>query len=685
MTEASNSDDKLTIMPLGAGRSVGRSCFIIEYHGYKVMLDCGIHPGYENMGGLPFLDVIDPEKIDILLVSHFHIDHIAGVPWLLTQSQFKGQCYMTHATKSISKILLHDFVRVSNHGTNDNPLFSKLDLNNIQPKITTVDFHQVITHKGIRMTCYPAGHVIGACMWLLEIDGVKILYTGDFSLENERHLAGAEIPKNTIGEILTPDILMIESTHGITRNESREEREYRFIESVKKIISRGGNCLIPIFALGRAQELLIILDEYWEAHPELARVPIYYGSNLAKKSIDVYSNYRQTLGNKILSSKAKFDLPHVSYIKSTDEIDDTYPCVVLCAPAMLQSGMSRTIFDKWASNPVNGVIIPGYVVENTLAKQLFNEPSEVETLSGAKIPRKISIDYVSFSGHSDFLQTSRFIAEIRPKRIVLIHGVEKDMMNLKSKLLSMYAVEGVEVFTPAICEEISFNFQSNPTAMITGKLSEESSKISGLFIKKQNERIILSPEDLGKYTSLKTTNFHMKQEVSIDGKLNDYVPILKRYFSGVYVFPPKLVMIGYDLILQMKDEDNSVTIEWQSDPTTDMIADNIALMFSCGAKSLNMPENSNLFPEKLTEALQSRFGESVSYDPDSQLIMMEYKDRSFLIPLDADSPCGVNIECDSSIENDPQKDEIIQIITNLASSLYMYSSLIAMDKKKSTK
>ena len=107
--------------------------------------------------------------------------------------------------------------------------------------------------------------------------GVRVLYTGDFSREEDRHLMGAEMPS------VRPDVLIVESTYGTKIHEKREDRENRFTSTIHEIVGRGGRCLIPVFALGRAQELLLILDEYWAAHPELHEIPIYYASSLAKK------------------------------------------------------------------------------------------------------------------------------------------------------------------------------------------------------------------------------------------------------------------------------------------------------------------------------------------------------------------------------------------------------------------
>lgn len=105
----------LTITPLGAGQEVGRSCIMLEFKGKKIMLDCGIHPGMSGIESLPYTDMIEAEEIDLLLVSHFHLDHCGGVPWFLEKTSFKGRCFMTHPTRSIYKMLLTDYIKVKNY------------------------------------------------------------------------------------------------------------------------------------------------------------------------------------------------------------------------------------------------------------------------------------------------------------------------------------------------------------------------------------------------------------------------------------------------------------------------------------------------------------------------------------------------------------------------------------------
>ena len=234
---------------------------------------------------------------------------------------------------------------------------------------------------------YHAGHVLGACMFMIDIVGLKILYTGDYSREEDRHLVSAEVPP------IRPDVLIVESTFGVQGYEPREEKEVRFTGLVHSIIRRGGHVLMPVFALGRAQELLLILEEYWKKHPDLHNVPIYYASNLARKCMAIYQTYIHMMNDNIRSRFERRDNPFVfkfvfSSLKNdsslsllikrhiTDihqrgwekKIADGPPCVVLASPAMLQSGPSRELLEAWAPDSRNGLVITGYSVEGTLAR-----------------------------------------------------------------------------------------------------------------------------------------------------------------------------------------------------------------------------------------------------------------------------------------------------------------------------
>jgi len=201
--------DDLTIMPLGAGNEVGRSCIRLQFKGKTVLFDCGIHPAKNGQLALPWFDTIDLEEIDLLLLTHFHLDHCGALPYLMTKTFFNGTTYMTYPTKAITKLLLSDYVKVANMGNEAAKIYSPHELGRAMDKVKLVDYHQELEHNGIKFIGFNAGHVLGAAMFLVEIAGVRILYTGDYSREEDRHLHPAEVPNFPV------DVLIIESTYGV--------------------------------------------------------------------------------------------------------------------------------------------------------------------------------------------------------------------------------------------------------------------------------------------------------------------------------------------------------------------------------------------------------------------------------------------------------------------------------------
>ncbi|KAG7271468.1 hypothetical protein CRUP_018502 [Coryphaenoides rupestris] len=498
--------DQLLIRPLGAGQEVGRSCIILEFKGRKIMLDCGIHPGLEGMDALPYIDLIDPAEIDLLLISHFHLDHCGALPWFLQKTSFKGRTFMTHATKAIYRWLLSDYVKVSNISADD-MLYTETDLEDSMDKIETINFHEVKEVAGIKFWCYHAGHVLGAAMFMIEIAGVKLLYTGDFSRQEDRHLMAAEIPS------VKPDILIIESTYGTHIHEKREEREARFCNTVHDIVNREGRCLIPVFALGRAQELLLILDEYWQNHPELHDIPIYYASSLAKKCMAVYQTYVNAMNDKIrkaININNPFVFKHISNLKS---------------------GLSRELFESWCTDKRNGVIIAGYCVEGTLAKHIMSEPEEITTMSGQKLQLKMSVDYISFSAHTDYQQTSEFIRALKPPHV-------NEMARLKAALIREYEDNEqvhIEVHNPRNTEAVTLQLQGGetgqvgrvgteswvPPPQVMGSLADQKcvqgQRVSGILVKKNFNYHILTPSDLSTYTELAMSTVKQTQAIPFTG------------------------------------------------------------------------------------------------------------------------------------------------------------------------
>ncbi|GLH01328.1 hypothetical protein R5R35_007001 [Gryllus longicercus] len=664
--------DLLLIRPLGAGQEVGRSCIMLEFKGKKIMLDCGIHPGLSGMDALPFVDLVEADEIDLLLISHFHLDHCGALPWFLLKTSFKGRCFMTHATKAIYRWLLSDYIKVSNIAT-EQMLYTEADLEASMDKIETINFHEEKDVFGIKFWAYIAGHVLGAAMFMIEIAGVKILYTGDFSRQEDRHLMAAEIPN------IHPDVLITESTYGTHIHEKREEREGRFTALVHDIVNRGGRCLIPVFALGRAQELLLILEEYWSQHPELHDIPIYYASSLAKKCMAVYQTYINAMNDKIRRQIAinnnPFVFQHISNLKGIDHFEDIGPCVVMASPGMMQSGLSRELFESWCTDSKNGVIIAGYCVEGTLAKTILSEPEEITTMSGQKLPLKMSVDYISFSAHTDYQQTSEFIRILKPPHVVLVHGEQNEMSRLKAALTREYEDDPntrMELHNPRNTVAVELYFRGEKTAKVMGTLAMEKPKpghrLSGVLVKRNFNYHMLAPCDLSKYTDMSMSHVMQRQSVHYSGPMAVLRHMLVQIGGNVDMLEDKKLRVFQCIDLTL--DNKIITLEWLATPVNDMYADSVlaailqAEMLESTPSFFPVPAKMDRmhFKECLIEMLQEMFGE--------ESVPKIFKGEKLYVTVDGKKANIDLLNLDVVCEEDETFQQIVQTaVTKLYQSL----------------
>ncbi|XP_026189826.1 endoribonuclease YSH1 [Cyclospora cayetanensis] len=488
--EASESeeDDCVHVLPLGAGCEVGRSCVVVSYRGFKIMFDCGIHPAHSGIGALPLFDGEEMHKVDVCLITHFHLDHCGALPYLLTKTAFRGRVFMTQPTRLICRLLWQDYARMGRFSEGEGgelSLFTEDDIAYTLQVVETLEFRQQVTVGPAKIACYGAGHVVGACMFVVEIGGVRMLYTGDFSREQDRHVPIAEIPDTDI------HVLISESTYGVRVHEARPLRERRLLRAISDAVSRGGKVLLPVFALGRAQELLLILDDHWRSHPALQRVPIFFVSPLSAKSMAVFEAFVDLCGDELrqraLQGEKPFDLRHVHIVRSLDDIaahiHGVTPCVLLAAPGMLQSGPSRDAFEAWGGSARNLIVLTGYTVRGTLADDVRRE-QEVLQLPDRQFRRRCQVEVISFSAHSDYNQTRDFIERLRVPNVVLVHGERTEMKRLQEKLLQENPA--LSVFTPEILQSVALRFQPNRCAIAIGSAAEG---LQQLMKRKQKSQI----------------------------------------------------------------------------------------------------------------------------------------------------------------------------------------------------
>lgn len=594
--ESEYRNELLEITPLGSGSEVGRSCILLKFCERTILLDCGIHPAYNGLGSLPYFDEIDIESIDLLLITHFHLDHCGSLPYLLEKTNFKGECYMTHPTKAIYKLLLSDYVKVA-HVSPEESVYDEADLIRSLDKIKLIDYNQEFSYKDIKFTAFNAGHVLGAAMFLVEIQGIRVLYTGDYSREEDRHLKPAEPPKIDV------HFLIVESTYGIHIHEPRSEREKIFTKAVSDIVRNDGKVLLPVFALGRAQELLLILEEYWKENKDLQKVQIYYASSLATKCMDIFKSYTNMMGpiinKRLYEGKNPFNFDYIESVKNIDNYNFSKPVVVMSSPGMLQSGLSRNLFDKWCEDPKNGVIITGYCVEGTLARHLLNEPAEIKLNDGRIVQRKIEVKSVTFCAHSDFSQTSDFIAKLKPKYVILVHGDKKEMERLKNKLDETNKLTLSNIYNPKNCQKVEFILKTKRTSYVVGKtllknynfakwekmlaasddeieLEEDNMVEVEQLVFLENENLLVGVDEIEQFSNLRNNQFKQMLQIDFSQCKNTALSAILSFYQNVKINDEGLVVINDKVYLYFLKK--TIVLEWFSVPKVDLLADSIALL-----------------------------------------------------------------------------------------------------------
>jgi cleavage and polyadenylation specificity factor subunit 3 len=472
-------------------------------------------------------------------------------------------------------------------------------------KIETVEYHQEITHNGIRFQPFNAGHVLGAAMFLIDIAGVKTLYTGDFSSVPDRHLLGAERPP------VSPDILIVESTYGKRELPSREEREQLFTQSVHDVVERGGRCLIPVFALGRAQELLLILEQYWEENKRLQEFPIYYASSLATRCMKMYQTFTSAMNQRVreqhANNKNPFEFKFIRPLADAQSLDDNGPCVVIASPGMLQSGVSLELFERWCRDRRNGVVIAGYCVDTTIAKQLESKPRQVQKQDGTVLDVRMgTVETISFSAHSDARQTSEFIRALpNTEHVILVHGNEGAIHDLKEKLTRDFKSRGLKVYESALKQEIRIPFSLQRSAKVMGNLAAKGEPREGQFVNgvllvsAQNSHTIVHPSDILTFTGVTVYTIEQSMIMPLSTHKSEDVILrhLQTYFSQSEMLAglsPHMnendqqahaagssqkvfrIHVAHDVVVDVEHSEvghTQLTITWNTSRYNDLIAD----------------------------------------------------------------------------------------------------------------
>ncbi|XP_064028066.1 integrator complex subunit 11 [Pogoniulus pusillus] len=529
---------EIKVTPLGAGQDVGRSCILVSIAGKNVMLDCGMHMGYNDDRRFPDFSYITQngrltDFLDCVIISHFHLDHCGALPYFSEMVGYDGPIYMTHPTKAICPILLEDYRKITVDKKGEINFFTSQMIKDCMKKVVAVHLHQTVqVDEELEIKAYYAGHVLGAAMFQIKVGCESVVYTGDYNMTPDRHLGAAWIDK------CRPDLLITESTYATTIRDSKRCRERDFLKKVHETVERGGKVLIPVFALGRAQELCILLETFWERMN--LKAPIYFSTGLTEKANHYYKLFITWTNQKIRKTFVQRNMFEFKHIKAFDRAfaDNPGPMVVFATPGMLHAGQSLQIFKKWAGNEKNMVIMPGYCVQGTVGHKILSGQRKLEMEGRQILEVKMQVEYMSFSAHADAKGIMQLIRQAEPRNVLLVHGEAKKMEFLKQKIEQEFHVscympangETTTIFTnPSIPVDIALGLLKRETALGLLPDVKKPQLMHGTLMMKDNSFRLVSPEQALKELGLAEHQLRFTCRVHIQDPRKEHETVLRVY------------------------------------------------------------------------------------------------------------------------------------------------------------
>lgn len=466
-------NNHVRVTALGGFMEVGRSAVLIETKESRVLLDFGVNIGSTGLNKVyPTIDVenFNLPDLDAVIVTHAHLDHIGAVP-LLFKYGYRGPVYVTRPTRDLMAIMLKDFLDIASREGKPLP-YSEKDLVKMILHTITLEYNEVTdVAPDIKLTMYNAGHILGSAIAHLHIgSGLhNIVYTGDFKFSDTRLLdrAHTDFPR--------VETLIMETTYGATFQQSRSEAEAMLVEVIRRTCERNGVVLIPVFAVGRGQEVMIIIKEYM-GKGVLPKVNVYI-DGLVNEVTAIHAEnpeyLSRSLRGSIFGGENPFTYEYFKMIEGptarTDIVEDR-PSVIIATSGMLNGGPAVEYLKLLAGDPRNTLLFVGYQSEGTLGRRIKDGLRELNIMVENKVEViKVNMEVFSidgFSGHSDQKELLNFVESIQPKPkcIVLNHG-ERTATLTFAKLLSARLKTSkvyphpVTIYTPNVLDSINLTPQ----------------------------------------------------------------------------------------------------------------------------------------------------------------------------------------------------------------------------------
>ncbi len=434
---------KLTF--LGGADEVGASGILVETAGRRVLVDCGIRPSPKAYGGLapdqlPDLSQLEngSGKLDAVLVTHAHTDH-TGALELVLERYPEVPVYATAPTLALTRVLHQDSRRIMQSRLDEEgelPLFDDVAVQRLMTAMVPVPFKtRLALADGLAATYFPAGHIAGAAMIGLESAEGKLLISGDISISPQRTVDGARPPA------FHPDAFIVESTYGGRLHANRAVQERKLVETVARITAAGGKVLIPAFALGRAQEILLILAEYLR-RGELPSVPVW-ADGMVRAICQVYPSFGDALPLALQEQGAQFFNNNIRPVTSNDQRNailwNPGPAVIVASSGMLAGGPSLSYARALAAKPEHAILLTGYQDEESPGRRLQDlreRGSGTIRLGSEKVDVQCHIESYSLSAHADESQIINLTETLDPEHVFLVHGDLNARTSLEKALSS---------------------------------------------------------------------------------------------------------------------------------------------------------------------------------------------------------------------------------------------------------
>ncbi len=441
-------DEWIRVEGLGGFRQVGRSCVLVQTEESSVMMDCGVDTSREGRDAFPHLDVpeLDLQDLDAVILSHAHMDHCGFIPYLYEYG-YDGPVYCTEPTRDMMVLLQLDYLDVARKQGGRAPYDSGAIKEAVKRTITA-DYGEVtdIT-PDMRMTLNNAGHILGSSSVHLHVgEGLhNIVYTGDIKYDETKLLRPADPKFNRV------ETLIIESTYGGKHDKMprRDKANHHFLKTVRHRLKDGGKVIIPVFAIGRSQEIMMLLAD--EANKRYWDFPVYL-DGMIWDATALHTAYPEFLSKELQrkifhEDENPFLRSEFNRIGSHNEREDVYdegPCVILATSGMMTGGPVLSYVEHLGGDPDNMLIFVGYQAPGSIGNQIQNGARSVDLPDGKTVDINLDVETVNgFSAHSDRQQLLNYVGNLpnKPRKIICNHGEKSVSFDLSSTLHKMHDID----------------------------------------------------------------------------------------------------------------------------------------------------------------------------------------------------------------------------------------------------